>query len=288
MIIVLKGADFSANNIGQIEMAIPFADRTKEMLGYYGITVDESNSFQSAFNAFVMSLQSAGIFEKLKAICLPFMASVSKGGALSYAQINALDGSNFFVSDISGSLKLENKGLTPVANGNVTQVLIKGLVEATNIHIGCYNITTESDELYNEAPAAKYMFGRGGVFYGIAKNFPGSGSYAPALFTADRTLYGDTNYRNSSAFICINGTSEKVNIFTNGQKTEESATLSGYLSNPNFLVYDSATYNATPSQNNTYCKAAYSVVTVGHALSDSQVSVLTDAINKFMGVVKNM
>lgn len=289
-VIILSGADFSANNIGRISLNIPFSERTKEMLSFYGIEVNEKDSFQRDFNLFVLSLEEANVFNNLKGLCLPFMANVNANGSLSTASINAIDGSNFFTSDIQGSLILDNNGFKAVEGGAVAKVAVKKFSSVTtdNFHIGAYNITTESDMFDNEGKIApKYMFGRFNAAYGLCKISHDNG--APAVLDSSLSwLKGDVNYKNSSSFICCNITGTKTNIFTNGQKTEKDLVPKVFTNADNayFLTYFTETYPSEIGDNDTYCRAAYSVMTVGEALSDEQVSTLTTAINKFMESVK--
>lgn len=291
MIIILNGADFSKNNLGKVELSMPFSDRTKTMLGYYGITVDEKDSFQRKFNAFVNNLDVAGIFQKMKGLCLPFMANVEKAGSLAYAQINAIDGSNFFTTDIQGRLVVSENGFKAVEGGAVAKVSVNrfGSVTTDNMHIGAYNITNEADMYDSEGKLSpKYIFGRFTAAYGLCKI--GTDSGEPSVLDSSLGwIRGDINYKNSSAYICCNVTGTKTNIFTNGQKTEKNLSPTAIMkaSDANFLTYDSSTYLSTIGGNNTYCRAAYSVLTVGEALSDEQSSILTDNINNLMDALKS-
>lgn len=287
MIIVLQNADFSKNNIGKVDLNVPFIGRTKTILSYYGVTVDEKDVFQKEFNKFVVKLQNEGIFDKLKGLCLPFMANIAQNGNLSYAQINAVNGENFFTSNISGSLKLENGGLKAVAEG-VAVCYANGNIMSNNAHFGAYNITEETP-IYSEdgTLAPRYIFGRAiPAMYGLCKMQKKHS--APGLLDGSIDwVTGDPRYASASCFICCNITQDVSKLFVNGQKTEKKLEITNVSKTDSARVfqYTGNVYDPENVGNDCYCRAAYSVLTYGEALSDDQTTVLTDAITVLMRAV---
>ena len=79
MNIIIKGADFSANNIGQLSVQ-PSAF-TLAVLAKYSRTLSSNQT--NAVNTFILGLQNSGIYNKIKHLYLPILA-----GSLSESFIN--------------------------------------------------------------------------------------------------------------------------------------------------------------------------------------------------------
>lgn len=72
MIIVLKGADFSANNIGKIEIPRDLTEKQKQMLANYSKNL--SYEQKMAFGTFMNTIDDNGITPKIKVLCMPILA----------------------------------------------------------------------------------------------------------------------------------------------------------------------------------------------------------------------
>src|SRR5665647_1025438 len=194
-VLVLRGADFSLNNIGKVALDLPFDVLTSAILENYGITVNEDDSFQKKFNDFIVTLRFYDIVgstsAKIKSICMPFMATIEQSGSLSYAQINALNGTNFFTDNVDGSLQLDSNGLKIVGGGPVVYVDMTTYVAKEDYHLSGYNNTPETVEYYNASLADKAIFGVNSRTLGLWKQDSG----VPALFASGTTtVVGDLNY----------------------------------------------------------------------------------------------
>lgn len=284
-VIVLKGADFSSNNIGTIDLKKPFTSTTKRMLGYYGITVDEDDDFQNAFNNFIIEMTDAGVLAKVKGLCLPFMANVAQSGSLTYAQKNAINGENFFDGDISGKLSLNSNGLKAIIGGSVAKAKMIGVVsDFTSFHYGAYNITAEEKEYSGNI---KTIYGSTGKALWLVK----WDTYnKPEFWTDDPRIYGDTNYCAASCLILASVNASKGSLVVNGQIASDSPITfrTGAAANPPLLQYQGETYLAeTPTSSYGYASAAsWALFTIGDLLTDTECVQYNNAVNKLMEAVR--
>lgn len=163
MIIVLKGADFSANNIGKIEVPRELDVRTKELLSRYSATLDTNKQY--AVDDFVTGLYNNGLADKITCLLLPCLSS-----SLEEAMVNALTGENMGVLNSSYWL-LRNKGLVQTSivyntTEAITRIGAYVDVPINNSHYAVFN--SESYEYTNVTDAAKQFPTRrnaGATFY---------------------------------------------------------------------------------------------------------------------------
>ncbi|MBR6517646.1 MAG: hypothetical protein IKT40_12515 [Bacilli bacterium] len=88
MIIVLKNADFSRNNIGNIPINLPIKEETKRIMSLYTkYPVEQENEFAQALNSLVTKMQNSGLYDKITMLALPSMAS-----SIAECRINAKNG----------------------------------------------------------------------------------------------------------------------------------------------------------------------------------------------------
>lgn len=290
-VIVLKNADFSANNIGTIDLRVDFSSLTKSMLTRYGITIDEDDDFQRAFNKFVNNLADAGLLGesgKIKSLCLPFLANIAQSGNLSYAQMNAIDGTNFFAEDISGKLQLVSNGLKPVANASLVHAnILSKYPTAVGYHCGAYNITPESKEL---SSVNKVLFGPTMRVIWLAKYSP-AGVDLMIYSSGGNRLVGDSNYRSASCLVLGNIDATRSTLVVNGQiVSKDSPTFdSGNVKNPSVFQYENSqltTYVTTETEGAyTASNASWSLLTIGDVLSDSESVLYNNEVNKLMQAV---
>ncbi len=283
-VIILNGADFSQNNIGQIDLVLPFSKTTKEILIRYGITIDEENPFQTAFNHFVNDLMKDGVFPKIKNLCLPFMANIAKSGDLAYAQINAIDGENFFTDNISGSLAMVGNGLKAVDGGPIAHANLLGYADPSNMHYGAYNITPESKEI---SSSSKVVYGSTGKAIWLCKY---NAQSSPELWVKNPTrIYGDANYASASALMLGNITAVRSSLVVNGQVAEASPTTysTSVPDNPRVLQYSDLTYSFAEDVQTPYTasNASWSLFTIGDPLTDEESIAYNNAVNKLMQAV---
>lgn len=136
MIVVLKGADFSANNIGKIEVSRELDVKTKQLLSRYSKVLDTSKQY--AVDDFVTGLYDNGLADKITCLLLPCLSS-----SIDEAMINAMNG------DSMGQLNsnywlLRNNGLvqTSMTYGTedaITRIAAYANVPINNNHYAVYN-----------------------------------------------------------------------------------------------------------------------------------------------------
>lgn len=126
MIIKLKNADFSENNIGQV---IIISEDTKNIMGAFGWKTSDMNfnSYAIAMQKFKEGLDKAGLLSKIKALYLPFYAKESEKAFVNLAktpyetsiEVSNLDISNFGAvpNDNTASI-IPGKDLEGIAQNN--------------------------------------------------------------------------------------------------------------------------------------------------------------------------
>lgn len=276
-VIVLSGADFSNNNIGSIVLKKALLTTTKEILSRYNITIDEEAPMQIALNDFVSDMISAGLIGsngKIKALCLPFLAD-----SLTSAQINALDGSNFFAANLGNGLTFTNKGLKPV-QGNPTEKAnhLKFASLSSSYHYAGYNITAEASDNAHD----RYIFGTNGNILGLQKY---DNNQPTVLLSQGSKVRGDVNYKFASCLLITNITPSSAILFTNGQKTfNNSPSYQGASVSTNPIIGDYAAVNYSADCS----KASWSLLSIGEVLSDAESINFNNAVNKLMAIVATL
>lgn len=130
MILRLSGADFSANNIGKIDIIREITSDTRELLSKFSREFTEEQMF--AVQDFINGLKNNGIWSSVRNLYIPIMC-----GSLSECGYNLKTGEKdvTFSSDYVWS----NKGLKLLPKGrSIAKVNFNGSQQ--NLHLGAYNI----------------------------------------------------------------------------------------------------------------------------------------------------
>lgn len=109
MILVLHGADFSANNIGKIEIPLPL-DNDAEVFLNAALSADPSFNYEfykNPVNSFVIGLKETGIFSKLEYLNM-FIGTSKKTHALSI--IDPTNNKTFFYDGTENPAEYTNLG----------------------------------------------------------------------------------------------------------------------------------------------------------------------------------
>jgi hypothetical protein len=120
MILILRNADFSANNVGEVEIPIEIDTDAATIMAKY--TKSLSNTKKNAFSRLISGLKDAGIFAKIDHLFVPCLA-----GSVSEAFYDAKNDITHNVSDTStyGQYSIDNNGLTSEGGkGEYTQYAI--------------------------------------------------------------------------------------------------------------------------------------------------------------------
>ena len=133
MILRLSGADFSANNIGKIDIIREITSDTKNLLSNFSREFTDEQMF--AVQDFISGLKNSGIWSAVGNLYVPIIC-----GSLSECGYNLKTGKNdvTFGSDYVWS----NKGLKLLPTSTAywsTSAKIKINVSQQNLHLGAYN-----------------------------------------------------------------------------------------------------------------------------------------------------
>ena len=133
MILRLSGADFSANNIGKIDIIREITKDTRELLSNFSKEFTDEQMF--AVQDFISGLKNSGIWSAVGNLYIPVMC-----GSLSECGYNLKTGKNdvTFGADYVWS----NKGLKLMPTSTnywLTSAKIKVNGSQQNLHLGAYN-----------------------------------------------------------------------------------------------------------------------------------------------------
>lgn len=133
MILRLSGADFSANNIGKIDIIREITNDTRELLSNFSREFTDEQMF--AVQDFISGLKNSGIWSAIGNLYIPVMC-----GSLSECGYNLKTGKNdvTFGSDYVWSSK--GLKLMPTSTSYwLTSAKIKVNGSQQNLHLGAYN-----------------------------------------------------------------------------------------------------------------------------------------------------
>lgn len=145
MILRLNGADFSANNIGKIDIIREITNDTRELLSNFSREFTDEQMF--AVQDFVSGLKNSGIWSAVGNLYIPVMC-----GSLSECGYNLKTGKNdvTFGSDYVWSSK--GLKLAPTnTNYWFTSAKIKINGSQQNLHLGTYNTDSLEEITQTEA-----------------------------------------------------------------------------------------------------------------------------------------
>lgn len=134
MILRLSGADFSANNIGKIDIVREVTYETKELLANFSKSFTHEQAL--AVQDFIGGLKSSGVWAAIGNLYIPIMA-----GSLSECGFNVKTGEND-VTFGEADYVLSDKGIKLVpttTNYWDTASKIKVNASQQNLHYGAYN-----------------------------------------------------------------------------------------------------------------------------------------------------
>lgn len=290
-VIVLKGADFSADNIGKIIFKKSLSKITETVLSRYGVTPDVDNPLHQATDHFIRVLSAKNIIGengKIKNLCMPFL---SANGDIAHAQINALTGNSFFDTTITESLNFVKGGLRPIVGQNVANLNLKSFYPSfpsCGLHFAGYNITDEA-----KSSDARWIFGNFGKALGLQKHGTNGNPIFMIHAQGDKRLEGDPKYGMSSCFIVANAKQDVATLFCNGQKTEKKNPTwysESAWGNPPFGAYN-GNFDGKYVQRggmDTTTEASWALLSLGDALTDEESVIFNNEVGKLMVVVSNV
>lgn len=284
-IIVLQGADFSANNIGKIDIFQGFSATTKAVFSRIGIVEDETNQMQLAVNSFINSLVAAGIWGngKITALCLPFLANLTTNPTLAKAVKNVIvDNDDFFASSYT-SLSLTGNGLQPISGSPIAGIPYYSANRGTwqNFHYANYYLSPITNMPVSGVDVYSADFRPNLVCINETNN---------AFFmTGSNRAYMDGNYQYQPAMRIVCYKSDLNNgrgvAYCNGQKVLSiNSDVNSDLGNIASIGFGG--YEAVYGNERNYLNVPSAIISVGGYLSDSEAEVYTNAANALVEAIR--
>lgn len=169
MILILKEADFSENNIGHIDIDVQLAQAVVDMMGRYTkYTPSLEDAHAQALNTLYNTLNTAGIWSKIKLLCLPAYAN-NLGECSKDAKAGVIQNTTLATYyELTGG-KLKYLSTTPEPTGTLYGYPVEGISDNCCV-FGLMDTPANQD-------------GGWGVFnWGITTNYITVGNYAMSRF----------------------------------------------------------------------------------------------------------
>ena len=285
MLLVLKGADFSANNIGKVTFELE--ERTKLIMSKYGREFSTEEGV--AIQAFMNGLDSSGILSKLRALYMPAFGSSLED---SFVNLASADYTKDVLSNTNGVL-FSNGGI--INDGSMKNFIVTR--------------STEQDIKRNDIFQAVY--GNAGTEITNQMAVINTNNvYTPALIgwnlNANTLLINykegaiTVNITNGSDFTHqrieqnqygiggINYTYEDLSnnkaVFLGRDGYDRCAVT--YKKSDTILSYEDLSADQTIGNNTviSYMKSPCKMIVVGKALTDEQISKFYELVNNVMKV----
>lgn len=303
MILVLHGADFSANNIGKIE--IPFhLDNDAEVFLNAALSADPSFNYEfyrNPVNSFVIGLKETGIFSKLEYLNM-FIGTSKATHKLSI--IDPTNNKTFFYDGTENPAEYTNLGyirsnVFKTVNGETTTY------KSFRSESWASFLIPESYLTHTNDVSAHYMLGtkkNGIIGYGpcmgntktSAIAFDGTWNHIGSGWTVstNRSIFQNCKSGNIQSLIRKDGvTKGYINGIYSGTLEEDDYdgnvrvigfdninSQSNYFnSNGNFLPSDNELQNSSLAPRNCYNQ----MIAVGYSLTESQVALFNSLVRAF-------
>lgn len=294
MIIVLKGANFSGNNLGKIAFE-DLSERTKEILSNFSKSMGMIKKL--AVQSLVDGIEEKGLSSKIKGLYLPILA-----GKTDEAFINVLDSD--FAKLVSSELALDEYGVH--SSGTSTGLYVDTLngLTTNNFHFLMWinKLDTSSNvkkvvQLIGEKESnttytfidMHYTQAYGGIACATISNFRiasvnaewvNSGGAESNKFLEN--TFGGWNFKYAEFFTAWeNGVKTNTESGSNKDMSNFSSWINGNTKLPDNINIKGL--------KNDCLTSTLSILSVGQGLTDSEMSEYSKLINEFMkswGVVK--
>lgn len=284
-IIVLKTADFSANNIGTIDINREPMGSTLALLSNYALYVngEVSKKSQLALDDFLIDLKASTIWDKVDMMLIPYFASdrtemlfnLKTGTTVKYS----INQANFdvFSKKVGKGMYYDSRKLASFSYPNnpgfyqpIIDISGYGL-STENIHMSAY--------LPEKLSSAKNVIGDYETLGVLSTRTFSSGKYSIGYLTAE----ADTNTILSTGFrigTCAGNTMNDINIYSCGQ-TKYNTTLTKTMNRSEASRI--GLFCNTPSD--ATVDVTIGLFSVGKALTDAECSIYTTLVNTLMNVL---
>ena len=280
MIIVLKGADFSANNIGKVDVSSVLSDRTKKIVARFSKNLSDYTQF--ALQELIDWLDSEGILSNMDALYLPCLA-----GTLEEAFVNVAKSP--FNTDIvldSEIFELKSNGVRVKSSGVTNKgIQLTCTAPVKDMHLLWYNTEEYAKVLdivypiggtnnFSFSPGEKDKEFTGGTpqcelgGYNIG-TLSGGRMNNSGIVTAGKSLKG-INHKDIDS---LNG----LKMYSPGMTMTKFNNEINYASMTNSM----GAFNISGINNNAML-IPHGVFSLGRGLTDVQVIQYNEKINKLM------
>ena len=304
-IIILQGADFSANNLGQIDVFMDFHDTTLSVFEKFGITADRTNPMHVATDKFVRSLIVAGIWGngKIDNLCLPYLAILANNSnpSITTAVQNCIGDGNFMVPNSGENINLEfnSNGIRPIRNdGSAMKLIAPANFDTDNMHYSAY-VLNDADLEWEYAQNGttrgyKNIFGAGWGILSFINGSPDNLIKFHVSNSPDNIAIGDGNLRNKARFmIGTIKTSEnegKGVYYENGIKYLTNGTSRySITTEPIFGIYGNSSYPSNPASYNNPFKftmlAPCGILSTGGYLNETEATAFNSAAQNLVTAI---
>ena len=274
MILILKGADFSANNLGQVEITTELDDFTKAAIVASGNT-SMTDVQKSALNTFFKKLGAfgtTGVWSKIHYAWMPIIGGSLDKAFLNYKsnEVNVVPKSEYW-SLVEGGIKSLKSGVGGRNNFQSTDI-----IDGRNLSIACCyvdnrvknNILVSFGEDYNEICVTGQISGDGNAQCAILKH------NGTKLVILDSRGVSD-----EPRVVSVNGTEVKALLNREVRLHSMSEEIS-FVSNPDgTLLIEPLSYLVHGA--NTPENGGASILFIGEALTNDEMLLLNDAMKEF-------
>lgn len=303
MILVLHGADFSANNIGKIEIPLPL-DNDAEVFLDAALKADSSFNYEfykNPVNSFVIGLKETGIFSKLEYLNM-FIGTSKETHALSI--IDPSNQKTFFYDGTENPAEYTNLGYI---RSNVWKTINGGTTTYKSFRSDSWAafLLPESYFTHINDVSAHYMLGtkkngtvgtgpcmgntnNSAIAFGISWNHIGSG-WTP---NDNREIFKNCKSGNIQSLMRKDGvTKGYINGVYSGTLEEDdytgnlrvigfdniNSTYDYFNSKGDFLPSENKLQDASLRPRNCYNQ----MIAVGYSLTESQVALFNSLVRAF-------
>lgn len=274
MILVLQGADFSANNLGQVEITTELAEFTKAAIAASGnSTMNEKQ--KSALNTFfrkVGAFGSTGVWSKIHYAWIPIIGGSLDKAFMNYKnnEVNVVPKSDYWTM-VDGGVKSIQGGV-----GGRTNFKSSDVVYGNNFSVATTYINGEGSN------AVLASFGEDYYEIFITGSISGGGDVQLSIQKHDGTSLGtvtSTGVSDNPRILSVNGSN--ISAVINGSKMTAVASeeIVFKTADTGDLLIEPLSYLVKGA--NAPTDTGVSIMFIGEALSDSEMMLLNEAMQEF-------
>lgn len=273
MILVLKGADFSANNLGQVEITTELDDFTKAAIVASGNT-SMTDVQKSALNTFFKKLGAfgaIGVWSKIHYAWMPIIGGSLDKAFLNYKsnEVNVVPKSEYW-SLVDGGIKSLQSGVGGRNNFKSTDI-----ITGNNLSVACLYIDKSASNLILVSLGKDYYE------WNITGGISGDGDSLCEITKHDGTqlvFLNSSGVSDNPRIVSVNGTNAKAlinrNIVTKSLTEEISFTLESD-STLSIDILSNMVKGPNPPTN-----SGASMMFIGDALTNDEMLLLNDAMKE--------